>query len=156
MDSNVRRFRYSIAEMMAAVALVALVAFERRVIQNPLSGRTVTEAMLLLGGLPMANILAAGLLILLRDRWRRRVYLPWLVGFEVVGWTALCLYASIAYHHPDALRETVVHALSPLVPPGDQAFIVAVMATLGLPQLAVALLGGWLNRLFHRDLTTAA
>jgi hypothetical protein len=149
--------------MMAAIALVAI---DCVAIRTPLLGRTVTEAMLLLGGLPMANILAAGLLTLLRDRSWRRVYRPWLVGFEVVGWTALCLYASCAYYHPDALRETVVHTASPLRALASHAFIAVIMAALALPHIALALLGGWLNRkyaigvtiidLFQRELTTAA
>src|SRR5262249_49539303 len=74
-DRIVGRFRCSIAGMMAAVALIAL---DCRAIGTPLSGLSVTECMLVLGGLPMANILAGGLLILLADRSWRRVHHPWL------------------------------------------------------------------------------
>jgi hypothetical protein len=148
--------------MMAAVVLVALNCIALR---TPLSGRSLAACMLLLGGLPMANILAAGLLTVLPDRSWRAVYRPWFVGFEVVGWTALLLYSSCAYYHPEALRESVVPALRSLRALGNPAFITAVMAALTVPQLCLALLGGWLNQrygigvtigdLYDRDLTTA-
>jgi hypothetical protein len=92
------RFRCSIAAIMATVVLVALDCIA---IRTPLSGRSPTAGMLLLGGLPTANILAAGLLTLLSDRSWRCVSRPWLVGFEVVGWTVLLLYASCACSHAD-------------------------------------------------------
>jgi hypothetical protein len=158
----VGRFRFSISGMMAVVALFAL---DFMAIRTPLNGLSVTACMLLLGGLPMANLLTAGLLVMLPDRLRRRVDRPWLVGFEVVGWTALFGYASCAYYHAYALRESVVHALGLLTSLGNPAFLTAVVAILSAPQLGLALVGGWLNRryqigstirdLFDGDLTTA-
>jgi hypothetical protein len=145
-DGVVGRFRCSIAGMMAAVVLVAL---DCMAIRTPLSGLSVTACMLLLGGLPMANILAAGLLILLADRSGRGVYRPWLVGFEVAGWTALFLYASCAYYRPYALREYVVHALTSLRALGNSALITAVVVALSAPQLGLAILGGWVNRKYE-------
>src|SRR4051794_31380971 len=82
----VGRFRCSIAALMAVVVLVAL---DCVAIRTPLSGRSVTAGMLVLGGLPMANILAAGLVPLLPDRSGRCGCHRWLVGFEVVGWSTL-------------------------------------------------------------------
>jgi hypothetical protein len=131
------------AGMMVGVAIVAL---DCKAILTPLSGLSVTECMLLLGGLPMANVLVAGLLILLPDRPRGHVYRPSLVGFEVAGWTALFFYAAGAYYHAYALREGIVTALTALSALGNTADIGAVMATLAAPQLGLALFGGWLNR----------
>lgn len=159
-DEIVRRFRCSITGLMAIVALVAL---DCVVVRTPLSGRSLTAGMLLLGGLPMANILAA--VLLTPDRSERDPYRPWVVGFEVVGWTALLLYAACAYAHPDVLRESVVQSLKSLRSLGNPAFLAAVVAVLSVPQLGLALLGGWLNQrygigaiigdVFDRDLTTA-
>jgi hypothetical protein len=146
----VPRFRFSIAEMMVAVAIVAL---DCKAIRTPLSGQSVTECMLVLGGLPMANVLVAGLLILLPDRSRGRLYHPWLVGFEVAGWTALFFYAAGAYYHAYALREGIVRALTSLSALGNTAYISAVMATLSAPQLGLGLLGGWLNRRYKIGVT---
>jgi hypothetical protein len=147
------------------MVVVALVALDLMAIRAPLNGLSVTACMLRLGGLPMANILAFGLLIVLPDRSWRRVYRHWLAGFEVAGWIALFLYASCAYYHPYALRESVVHAMTPLRALGNPSFITAVVATLSAPQLGLALFGGWLNRrsrigvtigdLFDREMTTA-
>jgi hypothetical protein len=161
-DGIVGRFRCSIAGLMAVIGLVAL---DCMTIRTPLSGLSLTVGMLLLGGLPMTNILAAGLLPLLSGRSGRGADRPWLVGFEVVGWIALLLYASCAYYHPDALREGLVDALRSLRVLGNPAFLAGVVAVLSAPQLGLALLGGWLNRRygigvtiadrFDRDLTTA-
>jgi 4-amino-4-deoxy-L-arabinose transferase-like glycosyltransferase len=161
-DGNVGRFRCSVAGLMAVVGLVAL---DCMAIRTPLSGRSLTAGMLLLGGLPMANILAAGLLPLLPDRSGREGCRPWLVGFQAVGWTALFLYTSCAYYDPDALRESVVRALKSLRVLGNPTFLIAVAAALSVPQLGLALVGGWLNRryrigatidgLFDRDWSTA-
>jgi hypothetical protein len=139
----VARLRCSIAGLMG---LVVLVAFDCTAIRAPLSGRSLTGGMLLLGGLPMANILAAGLLPLLPDPLGRWVYRPWLVGFEAMGGTALLLYAACACSQPDTLRAGIVLALKSLRPFGNPAFLTAVVASLSLPQLGLALLGGWLNR----------
>jgi hypothetical protein len=141
-DGVVGRFRISIAGMMGAVAIAAL---DCMAIRTPRSGQSVTECMLVLGGLPMANVLVAGLLILVSDRSSGRLHRPWLMGFQVAGWTALFLYAAGAYSHAYALREGIVRALTALSALGNTAYISAVMATLSAPQLGLALLGGWLN-----------
>jgi hypothetical protein len=141
----VRRIRCPIAGMMAVVALAAL---DCAAVRSPLSGRPLTETLLLLGGLPMANVLAFGLLPLLLERPGRGACRPCLVGFETVGWSVLLLYASCAFYHPEALRGGVVRALASLSALGNPAFLAAAAAALLSPQLSLALLGGWLNRRF--------
>jgi hypothetical protein len=141
----VRRFRCRIAGLMAVVALAAL---DCAAVRSPLSGRPLTETLLLLGGLPMANVLAFGLLLLLLESPGRGACRPWLVGFETVGWSVLLLYAFCAFYHPEALRGGVVGALSWLNALGNPVFLAAAVAVLISPQLSLAMLGGWLNRKF--------
>jgi hypothetical protein len=89
--------------------------------------------------------LAIGLLPLLLGRAGGCGARPSVVGFEVVGWATLLLYASFASHRPEALREAVVVALGSLRTHGNAAFLTAVMVALLLPQISLSLLGGWLN-----------
>ena len=137
-----RHFRYSIAGLMV---LVGLAAIDCMAIRGPLSGRPIIATLLLLGGLPMANLLAIGLLPLLLGDPGCRGARPSVVGFEVVGWVTLLLYASLVSHRPEALREAVVVALGSVRIHGNVAFLTAVMAALLLPQISLSLLGGWLN-----------
>jgi hypothetical protein len=104
----------------------------------------VTETLLLLGGLPMANILAVGLLPLVLKGSGGGRRNPSLVGFEAVGWSVLLLYAACAVHHPDTIRGGVVCALGPLRPLGGSPVLTAAVGLL-LPQVALALFGGWLS-----------
>jgi hypothetical protein len=127
------------------MALVGLAAFDCMAIRTPLSGLPVVAAMLLLGGLPMVNLLAIGLLLLLPGRLGGGGARPSVVGFEVVGWSTLLLYAAFASHRPEALREAAVVALGSLRTQGNAAFLTAVMVALLLPQVSLSLLGGWLN-----------
>ena len=137
-----RHFRCTIAGLMALVGLAAL---DSMAIRAPLSGRPIVATLLLLGGLPMANLLAIGLLPLLLGRPGGRGARPSIVGFEVVGWATLLLYASFASHRPEALREAVVVALGSVRIHGNAAFLSAVVMALLLPQISLSLLGGWLN-----------
>jgi hypothetical protein len=137
--------RYSIACLMA---LVAVVAIDCAVVRAPLSGRPVTEQLMIMGGLPMANTLAAGLLPFLirpglemastrNQFWR---------GFETVGWSALLLFSLNAVLHPEEVRVLAVQALWSFRSSGSTVFALLVSAALSLPQVLLALIGGWLNQ----------
>jgi hypothetical protein len=87
--------RFRIAWMMAFVALVAINLWAIRALSNlqfrayfvgPLL-RSQVIGVLILGGLPMAHVLAVGLLL-----GRRRGSHPFFLGFEAFGATALALY----------------------------------------------------------------
>jgi hypothetical protein len=136
--------RHSIPGLMTLVLLAAL---DCTAVRTPLSGRSVTDVMLLLGALPMANVLVVGLLPLLHGRAGRGQggleRIPGLIGFEAVGSAALLGYTVAAFKHADLLRDVVANALASLRPLGNPTFLSAVVATLLLPQLALALLGGW-------------
>ena len=149
-DGIVGRFRCSIAGLMAVVVLVAL---DCVAIRTPLRGRSLTAGMLLLGGLPMANILAAGLLPLLRIARGGVCVTPgWSVSRSSAGRPCFSI-ASCAYYHPDTLRESVVTALKSVRALGNPAFLAAVVTVLSLPQFGLALLGGWLNRRYGIGVT---
>ena len=109
-------------------------------------------SMLILGALPMGNVLVVAHLI----SGRRCSYSPFLSGFKAAGATALVVYiASICWS-----SEAVERLTSPLVQPlvddlrrrphpstWDIATIYLLDAALfTLPQLAFALLGGYLLR----------
>jgi hypothetical protein len=105
-----------------------------------------TIVALIVGGLPMANVLAVGLLI----GYRRRGSRPFLLGFEAIGATALALYIAVAIFFTMAL-EPVLISIDPGRPPTLARFLTRLCvaaALLGLPQLAFALVGGVVFRRF--------
>ncbi len=108
------------------------------------------------GILPMANILAVALLIRLRRRGSR----PFLSGFAVFGATALALYVAVASFFAEELVMRYLHlVLAPLwnTLGGPSAFgtvVILIMYStaavmLLLPQVTIALIGGFLFRLFR-------
>jgi hypothetical protein len=149
---NAPRFR--IAWMMAIVALVALdCAAIRELVALKVRSTVrvyITCDSLMAGALPMANILAVGLLVGL-GRWRGR---PFLVGFEVTGTLALVVCVSLAVlfqeeviaPYVDLAAEPIFRALRPGWRSPAPLFYSIVSVMLLTPQVAVALFGGWLTR----------
>ena len=150
--------RFRIAWMMAFVALVAINLWAIRALSNlqfrayfvgPLL-RSQVIGILILGGLPMAHVLASGLLL-----GRRRGSHPFLLGFEAFGATALALYiAGVSLFTEELVRPFLRMVLKQLLEPiryrpylNILGFPYLIMiATLILPQLAFALIGGFLSR----------
>jgi hypothetical protein len=107
------------------------------------------------GAIPMANVLAAGFLIgyLRRARGNRR----FLWGFEVFGTIALALYIAIACHYADSLLTFCLTLLGPLVKRTGpymttMQIVIAYSAWIVmhvLPQLLIAVIGGFLTRNFR-------
>jgi hypothetical protein len=109
---------------------------------------------MLMGCLPIGNVLAVGLLL----GFRRRTSRPFLLGFELFGATALASYSIVASLFA---MEVVIPYLHSVTQPLSDSFgrpyslaqllvlcsIVTVM--LGLPQLVIALAGGLLFRKFR-------
>src|SRR5271170_4739864 len=111
--------------MMAFVALVAINLWAIRALSNlqfrayfvgPLlrSQEYPVIGVLILGGLPMAHVLAVGLLL-----GRRRGSHPFLLGFEAFGATALALYiAGVSLFTEELvrpfLRLVLEHLLEPI------------------------------------------
>ena len=104
--------------------------------------------LIIVGALPMANVLAVGLYPILMSRHRHERVRPGWVGFEVGGLAALLLYlaCSVLMTHP--LHEGVGHLLRAGFVPGP-VFLAGAVVLLLLPQLALAILGARLDRTYQ-------
>jgi hypothetical protein len=150
----VRLPRIAIAEVMI---LVGLVAIDCRAIVAFRPGQDLTVGLILLGGLPMANALAIGLL-LLRRRFPQQEIRHFLLGFEVAGAIALFLVVTSSAMFPLPLAThlnsvfRVVGHVHTMVgtdmrqPVRDVIEYTLVMAYIAVPQLILALIGGWVAR----------
>jgi hypothetical protein len=98
-----------------------------------------------LGARPMASILAIGLVPLLKARSGRSGKRPFLVGFEIFGVAALFLYIACAWLFTHPIHDSVGNLLERFVSSGRPLFPWSLMAIFLLPQLLIALLGGWLS-----------
>ena len=136
--------RLRIAWVMVAIAIAALdFAAIRASLDIPEVG------LLVLGALPMANVLAVGILVGQQRPGSR----PFLLGFEVFGAMALAVYVILAtYLRHEAVEPylglfiPIVEIIGPLpfIPIPIQVSVVVI--ALGLPQVAFALIGGFLSR----------
>jgi hypothetical protein len=148
--------RFRIAWLMAIVGLAAIDFTAIRPMFGSIAGRSETGELLLIGALPMANVLAAAILI----RALHPVSHSFLLGFEVFGATALAFYAILAmfFYSPDGpigfCLSILDDALEKIVG-GNNTFIFFTfnVIILGLPQFAFALLGGCLSRTFKVTFT---
>jgi hypothetical protein len=150
--------RFRIAWVMVAVAIAAL---DFAAIRAMLGSQVII--LLVLGALPMANVLAIGILVGQR-RLRSR---PFLLGFEVFGATALAsflAYATLTIFFPGGYGplnwylapifvslEKVIGQGWPFVSGLVELFVYVFM--LGWPQVAFALIGGFLSRRFKITIT---
>jgi hypothetical protein len=142
--------RLRIASIMLVVVIAAL---DCAVIRVLLGFRSLMGELLILGALPMANVLSVGLLIFQRRPGNR----PFLLGFLPFGAMALALYVAMAMSFP---REIVISCMTPVSnyleriigPQRPLLFIpvqtVALLVMPGLPQVVFALIGGLLSREF--------
>jgi hypothetical protein len=119
----------------------------------------VRADLLLAGALPMGNILAVGLVI-----HRRRRNRPFLLGFEAFGATVLALYIAgvscLTYEELRPYLKLVQGPLRTTFGPPDTAvsFLIGYSVSamfLVLPQMTVALIGGFLLRRFRNDRATS-
>jgi hypothetical protein len=141
--------RFRIAWLMVAVAIAGLNLGAIRAMLAP--GLGVRGGSLVVGALPMVNVLVAGMLIA-RQRPRSR---PFLRGFEAFGTMALALFVvlAISFH-----REVVMRYVQPVLDPINRRMenspplvSIPVRASVGvvllvLPQMALALIGGFVSR----------
>jgi hypothetical protein len=137
-------YRFSISSLMAVVLVVALDCMAlNMLIVRPLFRVPLSE-LILLGALPMANILTIGLLRLWADRkgWGRTR--PFLVGFEVCGWVTLLVFVTCAVLATDSFHDVVGDILRSCLSPENPLFLILAVVILLLPQLALAVVGGWL------------
>ena len=148
-EDEVRTLSISIAEVMAIIALVAVDCLAIRI--DPFW----TFPYLILGGLPMQIALVIGLLRMYRRRKRMEKSLPFLIGFEAVGWISLLMYVVICFRAPVAIDQHLVHTLSFLVDrsvtfPLSTGNLIyrgtLAMSYLSAPQLAAALVAGLVSQ----------
>jgi hypothetical protein len=100
-------FRFSISSLMAVVLVVALDCMAVNTFMvRPLFRANLSE-LIVFGTLPMANILAIGLIRLWADRNGRGRTRPFLVGFEVCGWVTLLLFVACAVLATDSFHDGV-------------------------------------------------
>jgi hypothetical protein len=100
----VKVLRFRIVSIMLVVAIAAL---DFVAIRALFGFRSLMGELLILGALPMANVLAVGL----ASRQRRPGTRPFLLGFVPFGAMALALYVATATSFP---REIVVSCLTPV------------------------------------------
>ena len=143
--------RVRIAWLMVAIAFAAI---DFAAIGAILGSRADDIGIfLLLGALPMANVLAVGILI----GQRRSGSSPFLLGFETFGAVALALYVALLSY---CLRAVIPY-LSLLIRVLEQTIgrdrpfvfmpvlFCASVVMLGFPQVVFALIGGILFRSFR-------
>jgi hypothetical protein len=111
-----------------------------------------TATALKLGALPMANVLAVGLLIGYWRRGSRRFGR----GFETFGATALALFVASACLYPDSLVMPYLRVIGPIVGMGPYTTAMeiaiaysACTVVLVLPQFVFAMIGGFLTSNFR-------
>jgi hypothetical protein len=150
----------SLNSVMAAVALVAIDCMTLRMVELDPNPLTLAITLLVLGCLPMANVLAVGLAILIR---RGRANAPFWLGFAIAGGIVFVVNVVLTIAIPDRLNK-LLELTEPIVkfvgrrtglessPLWELILIAGYVPALWLmPQVLIAFAGGWLSRrLRHR------
>ncbi len=145
--------RIRIAWVMVLVVVAALNLWFFRICHYNLGtnlGSVVNRLdVLCTGSMPMANILVLGILISLQRRGIR----PFLMGFEVFGAVALALYITLCtFYCHELVRPYLFRFQVPVFDAIGRSrahvpiFEFTAAVILGWPQIAFALLGGFLFR----------
>jgi hypothetical protein len=90
--------RVSITSVMAAVVVVAIDCMTIQSVDLHLDPPTRILTLIVLGALPMANVLAIGITLLIRGRGQSR---PFLMGFDAAGAVALLGWIGYTIARPD-------------------------------------------------------
>jgi hypothetical protein len=168
-EDVVKRWRIPVVVPIAAVAVIALdLAVLRALMRGPdstgepyrvpITGTTqIPFATLALGVLPMSSILLVASMIRILGMSRGGTVPASRVGFEAFGWLAVFLFMSGAALSPPAAQGFLLLAASPfhwafsaLLATGPANWVVdgfemaMCTAFFLLPELLVALAGGWL------------
>ncbi len=150
--------RFSIAWIMAITVIAAIDLAAIRALDQT---STVTGALIVFGSMPMASILVLGIPNLVKGATGRGKIRPFLAGFEGVGWTVLLVYTASAVLFAESIVESIAVAalfLLSLIGLETAAYrtdaagqlfgLFIFVLFLLLPQLFIALVGGWLNQRF--------
>jgi hypothetical protein len=133
--------RSGLSSIAVLLIFVLIMALDCTILRYPLGGRPLTEILLVMGVLPAANILAVGMLVLVRrgcaaNRGR------WLAGFLGGASASMTAVIALAIHSPDALASLVREVATPALPLGVPVFRAVALVALLAPQLAGAGIGG--------------
>jgi hypothetical protein len=142
--------RISIARAMVAIGIAALAI---SVFRTDLTDWQVYRIWheYVIGVVPMACVLSYGLFAAASDVLRRGRCHPFLVGFEVFGWGSLFAYASFMAVNFEA-ESRPLDWIFPLtryvfqtgtIEYKDPWVVTFHLLVLNLPELAMALIGGW-------------
>jgi hypothetical protein len=131
------------------MVFVALTALHFGVLRAAEDARSITGVLLALGAMPMATVLAIGLII----GYQRHGCRPFLLGFESCGAAALALFAVLAASFGEKMLDPYIRIfiepLPQILGPARSLFHIPIACVaLGLPQLAFALIGGSLSHRF--------
>lgn len=155
-DDAVKVPSFSIAEVMAIVAIVAMDCLAIRI-----AGSAPAIPFLVFGGFPMQSVLVIGLLLILRRRRRTGRPFPFLLGFVVVGWIGHVIYVLLSIHAARAMDVHLGDMLGPMLrATGFQRFSVPdwiIRIGLGMAyvttfQLAPALIAGWISQRWWKQM----
>jgi hypothetical protein len=143
--------RFSFVWVMAFVALAAL---NFAVFRAAGDAHSKTGVLLAVGAMPMASVLAIGLII----GYRRHGSRPFLLGFESFGAVALALFAVLAASFGKKMLDSYImifiEPLPKILGPAQSLFHIPIACVaLGLPQVAFALMGGFLSRKYRITIT---
>lgn len=137
------RFRFSLAGSMVLVLALAL---DCLAVRSILDSRDVFSVSVVFLALPMATVLlVVPVLVLGRHGGQSRR--PFLVGFEVVGWTVLTALVAVCWLTSPVngfLAETI--SQNPYAHAIHGIFVILFFTT---PQLVVAMLGGLVTRRYR-------
>jgi hypothetical protein len=133
------------------MVVVLVAAIDCAAFRTPLSGRPLSSIMLLLGGLPMASLLALAFVPLLSQRAAALRGRPFWLGFQLGGCLALLFYVPCAMHQPDVIRDTLFTLNGPFGFSGALMFCSAGLVLL-VPQLILAVLGGYASEWIFQSL----
>jgi hypothetical protein len=146
--------RFTIAWIMVIIVVAAIDLAAIRALDGT---RSLIRGLLVWGSMPMASILVLGIPSVIRGLSGSGKIHPFLIRFELVGWTVLLVYTGSAILFPEFVGELVQHLLEssdlPLVSGTNPLVLFYVVLIPLLPQLALALVGGWLNQLFKIRIT---
>ena len=139
--------RFRIAWVMGFDALAAL---NFALLRAALDGNSLFLELMALGAMPMATVLAIGLII----GCQRHESRPFLLGFESFGAVALALFAVLAASFGEKMLDPYIRIfiepLPQILGPARSFFHVPIACVaLGLPQVAFALIGGSLSHRFR-------
>jgi hypothetical protein len=140
----VKRTKLSIAGLMVLVVALAL---DCLAVRSILDSRDVFSVAAVFLGLPMATILLVLPVLLLVCHGRQYHPRPFLVGFEIVGWTVLTVLIAACWLTSPVngfLGETIRQNPYPLAIHG---IVLIVLFT--TPQLFVAMLGGLVTQRYR-------